>query len=132
MSAELDILTDRWGKPLSRARRLAMAHDYWCRFCDILRKGSVGYPSDLSNLRHLYVYLDRALPADVEQAIMDPGSSLRGLAFDAFAGQLCDRAGELPEAMRAECRRRRWIQLAKQGRCSPKEFADGMLSENSN
>ena len=81
MSAELDILTDRWGKPLSRARRLAMAHDYWCRFCDILRKGSVGYPSDLSNLRHLYVYLDRALPRDVEQSIMDPGSSLRGLAF---------------------------------------------------
>ena len=132
MSQCLDILTDRWGNPLSRARRLAMAHDYWCRFCDILRKGSVGYPSDLSNLRNLYVYLDRALPRDVEQAIMDPGSSLRGLAFDAFAGQLCDRAGELPEAMRAECRRRRWIQLAKQGRCSPSEFADGMLRENSN
>ena len=60
MSQCLDILTDRWGNPLSRARRLAMAHDYWCRFCDILRKGSVGYPSDLSNLRNLYVYLDRA------------------------------------------------------------------------
>jgi len=132
MSQCLDILTDRWGNPLSRARRLAMAHDYWCRFCDILRKGSVGYPSDLSNLRHLYVYLDRALPHDVEQAIMLPFSSLRGLAFDAFAGQLCDRADELPESMRAECRRRRWIQLAKQGRCSPSEFADGMLSENAN
>ena len=132
MSQCLDILTDRWGNPLSRAHRLARAHDYWCRFCDILRKGSVGYPSDLSNLRNLYVYLDRALPADVEQAIMLPFSSLRGLAFDAFAGHLCDRADELPESMRAEYRRRRWIQLAKQGRCSPSEFADGMMKENAN
>ena len=132
MSQCLDILTDRWGNPLSRAARLARAHDYWTRFCCLLRRGSVGYPNDMVNLRHLYVYLDRAIPGDVEQAIMHPGSSPRGLAFDAFAGHLCDRAGELPEAMRAEFRRRRWIQLAKQGRCSPSEFADGMLSENAN
>ena len=98
--------------------------------CCLLCKGSVGYPSDMANLRHLYAYLDRAIPADVEQAIMLPFSSLRGLAFDAFAGHLCDRADELPESMRAEYRRRRWIQLAKRGRCSPSEFADGMLSEN--
>jgi hypothetical protein len=111
---------------------MGRAHLYWTRFCDILRRGSVGYPSDMVNLRTLYAYLDRAIPGDVEQAIMYPGSSLRGLAFDAFAGHLCDRAAELPESMRAEFRRRRWIQLAKQGRCSPKEFADGMLSENSN
>jgi len=130
MSQCLDILTDRWGNPLSLAARLARAHDYWTRFCCILCKGSVGYPSDMANLRNLYVYLDRAIPADVEQAIMYPGSSLRGLAFDAFAGHLCDRADELPESMRAEYWRRRWIQLAKRGRCSPSEFADGMLSEN--
>ena len=130
MSECLDFLRDRWGNPMSLAHRLARAHDYWSRFCDLLRKGSIGYPSDMMNLRHLYVYLDRAIPRDVEQAIMYPGSSLSGLAFDAFAGRLCNRAGELPESMRSEYRRRRWIQLAKQGRCSPKEFADGMLSEN--
>ena len=130
MSQCLDILTDRWGNPLSDAARLARARDYWTRFCCLLCTGSVGYPSDMANLRHLYVYLDRAIPADVEQAIMLPFSSLRGLAFDGFAGHLCDRADELPESMRAEYWRRRWIQLAKRGCCSPSEFADGMLSEN--
>jgi hypothetical protein len=86
--------------------------------------------SDLLNLRHLYGYLDRCMPSDVEQAMLHPDSSLRGLAFDALAGQPSDRADELPETMRAEYRRRRWIQLARQRLCSPDEFADGMLSEN--
>ena len=130
MSTNWRIGRDHLGLPLSDDQRMGRAHLYWTRFCDILRRGSVGYPSDMANLRHLYVYLDRAIPADVEQAIMLPFSSLRGLAFDAFAGQLCDRAAELPESMRAEYWRRRWIQLAKRGRCSPSEFADGMLSEN--
>ena len=130
MSRNWDILSDHLGNPLSLAARLARARDYWTRFCCLLCTGGVGYPSDMANLRHLYVYLDRAIPVDVEQAIMLPFSSLRGLAFDAFAGHLCDRADELPESMRAEYRRRRWIQLAKRGRCSPSEFADGMLSEN--
>ena len=130
MSTNWKIACDDSGVPLSFFHRIACARWYWTRFAILLGKNSVGYPSDMVNLRHLYEYLGRAIPSDVEQAIMYPGSSLRGLAFDAFAGHLCDRADEIPESMRAEYRRRRWIQLAKQGRCSPKEFADGMLSEN--
>jgi hypothetical protein len=84
------------------------------------------------SLRPLYVYLERAIPSDVERAIMHPGSSPRGLAFDAFAGHLCERVSEIPESMRVEYWRRRWIQLARQGRCAPEEFAEGMLSENAN
>jgi hypothetical protein len=62
----------------------------------------VGYPSDMVNLRHLHFYIERAIPTDVEQAIMHPGSSPRGLAFDAFAGHLCERVSEIPESMRVE------------------------------
>jgi len=61
---------DRLGNPMSLAQRLARAHTYRTRFCCLLCTGSVGYPSDMTNLRHLYEYLDRAIPADVEQAIM--------------------------------------------------------------
>jgi len=48
--------------------------------------------SDLCNLQHLYADhgdLDRAMPADVEQAIMQPGSSLHDIAFGSFAGLDC-------------------------------------------
>jgi len=145
---------DHLGNPLSPADRLARARDYWTRFAVLLRTGSVGYPSDLVNLHHLYEYLGRAIPSDVHEAMMLPGNlrhlyeyldpsagkeamilpigSLRGLAFDALAGDSCDRADELPESLRAEYRRRRWILLARQGRCSPDEFADGMMSSGAN
>ena len=91
-----------------------------------------GYPSGMVNLGHLHFYIERAIPSDVERAIMHPGSSPRGLAFDAFAGHLCERVSEIPESMRAEYWRRRWTQLARQDRCVPEEFAEGMLSENAN
>jgi hypothetical protein len=45
----------------------------------------------MRNLRNLYGYLDRAMPADVEQAIMHPGSSERNIAFDALAGDHRER-----------------------------------------
>ena len=120
------ILCDHLGNPLSLADRLSRARDYWTRFASLLRKNSV-YPSDLVNLRHLYEYLGRAIPSDVHEAILRPDSSLRGLAFDCLAGDLRDRVDELPESLRAEYRRRRWIQLARQRRCSAEEFADGMM-----
>jgi len=123
---------DHLGNPLSLADRLARARDCWARFCILLSRNNVGHPSDMVYLRHLYEYLGRAMPSDVEQAILHPGSSLRGLAFDCFAGDLCDRVDELPESLRAECRRRRWIQLARQRRCSPDEFTAGMLSLSEN
>ena len=82
---------DHLGNPLSLADRLARARDYCIRLCVSLRYKSVGFLSESVNLRHLYEYLGRAIPSDVEEAIMQPYSSLRGLVFDAFAGQLCDR-----------------------------------------
>ena len=69
------------GVPLSLADRMARARDYWARFAALLHTDSVGYPSDLRNLRCLYANLNRAMPSDVEQAILRPDSSLRGLAF---------------------------------------------------
>jgi len=66
----------------------------------------VGYPSDKVNRRYLNVYLERAIPSNVEQAIMHPNSSLRSLAFDAFAGLLCERVSEIPGSMRVEYWRR--------------------------
>ena len=134
MSSNWTILCDHLGTPLSLADRMARAREYWTQFCILLGDRRVGYPSDLVNLRHLYEYLGRAIPSDVHEAIMPPCNhvqSLRGLAFDALAGHPCDRADELPESLRAEYRRRRWILLAKQGRCSFDEFAVGMLSEDS-
>ena len=59
-------------------------------------------------------------------------AALYGLASDAFAGHLCERVSEIPESMRVEYWRRRWIQLARQDSCAPEEFAEGMLIEDAN
>ena len=86
----------------------------------------------LGDLHNIYFFLGRGdrAPDDIVEALFDPDCSLRAISFDAIAGLSCERSAELPESMRAEYWRRRWIQLAKQERCSSFEFADGMLSEN--
>jgi hypothetical protein len=53
--------------------------------------------------------------------------SLRDLAFDAVAGLNEECENQLPITLRTEYWCRRWIQLAKQYRCSVDQFADAML-----
>src|SRR4051812_291203 len=50
---------------------------YWTRFSILLGHKCVGYPSDMVNLRHLYAYLERAIPSDVEQAVMHVTGAIR-------------------------------------------------------
>ena len=85
--------------------------------------------SQFEDCLEAYDYLGRDIPHDIDYTFAYD-ERLRTLAFDALAGDLCDRSAELPESLRGEYWRRRWIQLAIQGRCTEDEFADGMLSEN--
>jgi hypothetical protein len=105
-----------------------MARKYWMRFAELLGTNSV-YPCDIVNLKQLYHgYLQRSsIHDDVKEALLNPGSTLRGSAFDELAGDEKVRVEEVPEPMRDEYWRRRWIQLARQKKCSKEEFTDAIM-----
>ena len=115
--------------PPSSVQRLKNAREYWRRFGVSLILDDVK-PGDVRWLHVLYGYLDRTMPADVEQAIMHPGSSLRGITFDAVASCPHAREDEIPTTLRPEYWRRHWIQMVRQKKCTPGEFADKMMNLN--
>jgi len=109
---------------------LEMARENFKRFyCELYNDACIWDESQFEACLEAYDSLGRDLPHDIDYTFAYD-EHLRTLAFDALAGDLRERADELPESMRAEYWRRRWIQLAIEGRCTAGEFADGMLSEN--
>ena len=83
-----DFSRDWRGRPLSMTQRADMARYGWTQFAALLRDGHVGSLGDLYGVQDLYGYVNRPTPPDVEQAMIHPASSLRGLAFDALALRL--------------------------------------------
>ena len=109
---------------LKMARMCFKRFDY-----ELFNDGCIWHESQFEHCKEAYEMLGRKLPRDIAY-IFVKDKDLRTLAFDALAGNVCERAAELPESLRAEYWRRRWLQLAIEGRCTAGEFADGMLSEN--
>jgi len=114
----------------SRDRR--RAHEYLRLFARVAREQD-SYSDDdgVSNKHNLDCLADDImgvpLPPDVYQFFCRPPTSLREIAFDALAGLEHACPDQLPETLRAEYWRRRWMQLARQSRCADEQFADAMM-----
>ena len=112
------------------SRDRGYAHEYLCRFALIEQGGSSwrGFPARTHLDFIAECIMGVPLPPEVYQFFChDPPTSLREIAFDALAGQEQECADQIPVTLRAEYRRRRWMQLARQSRCTPEQFADAMM-----